>query len=147
MHDPQRRHLLQASLLLATCTAWRPARACEYFAPTLRITHPWTRATPADAAHAVLCMRIDEVTQADRLLAVHTPVAERVLTGRGAAEGALPLDIPAGQDLLMSETGLHLRLLGLRQPLEIARSYPLTLVFERGGSVNAAFNVDYMRFA
>ena len=38
-------------------------------------------------------------------------------------------------------------LVGLRHALMVAREYPLTLVFERSGSVQATLSVDYARFA
>ena len=140
---------MHTGLVLATALQWRAAQACEYFAPTLRITHPWTRATPMDAPFAVLGMRFDEVTQDDRLLAVETPVAQAVVYAPGVANDGtllLPLDIPAGRDTVLTSAGPHLRLLRLNQPLEVARSYPLSLVFEKGGTVKALLNVDYARF-
>lgn len=148
MIELNRRNLLRASLALNATMPWAAARACEYFSPTLRITHPWTRATPMGAPFAVLAMRFDEVTQDDRLLAVETPVAELVVYVAGSAVQAvdLPLDIPAGRETVLVDTGPHLRLLRLTQALEVARSYPLRLVFEKGGTVKALLNVDYARF-
>jgi copper(I)-binding protein len=148
----QRRRLLCGAFALTGAALAPRARACEYFSSQLRITHPWTRATPAGAESAVLCMRFDEVAQADRLIGLDTPVAqgaELVLPGgkTSGKNGALDLAIPAGRETLLSEAGPHIRLLGLTQPLELARSYPLKLVFENGGVVIATLNVDYMRFA
>ena len=120
------------------------ARACEYFAPNLRIVHPWTRASLPGETSALLFMKFDEVTERDRLIGVETPVAERVeLAG---TTGPVDLDIAAGHETVLSEEGPHLRLLELRHPLEIARSYPLRLRFEKGGLVLATLNVDYLRF-
>ncbi len=120
------------------------ARACEYFTSNLRITHPWTRATAADARFAVLCMTIDEVARADRLVAVRTPVASGFeWAGIGAQR---ELVFAADRATVLSEQGPHLRLLGLAVPLETARSYPLQLHFEHGGVVDALLNVDYARF-
>ncbi len=155
MNTLHRRRLLQTALLLAAPLHGRPARACEYFAPTLRITHPWTRATPADAPFAMLGLRFDEVTEDDQLIAVETPVANAVVfvpAGAGAAEQPLPLHIPAGRDTVLGSASpgpasAHLRLLRLNHSLEAARSYPLRLVFQNGGSVKTLLNVDYARFA
>ena len=149
MPQLKRRTLLHAGLVLSAAMPWRNALACEYFSPTMRITHPWTRAAPMGAPFAVLAMRFDEVSQDDRLLAVETPVAEAVgYVPGGATRQAvdLPLDIPAGRDTVLFDSGPHLRLLRLTQALEVARSYPLRLVFEKGGTVKALLNVDYARF-
>lgn len=122
------------------------ARACEFFSPHLRIWHPWTRATRVDADTARLCMRFDEVRKTDRLIGIGTPVAAGArLTGPGAPQGEqdLSLVIREGQELTLTEDGLHIELLDLQQPLQVARSFPLRLVFEAGGPVEAQFNVDY----
>ena len=155
-----RRNLLQAGLAVSAAFCASRATACEFFAPTLRVTHPWTRATPASAAFAVLGMRLDDVAEDDQLLDVQTPVAEAVMYAPGGHAGAkllpvpgggLPLDIPAGRETVLGNAdqhgaGPHLRLLRLTQDLEIGRSYPLRLVFRKGGTVKAQLSVDHVRF-
>jgi periplasmic copper chaperone A len=141
-----RRGVLCTGLALGTSLVL-PARACEFNSANLRITHPWTRATQADASTAVVCMKFDEVRQPDRLIAVESPVAEGAQMGGLAAGPAVDLVIPAGQETLLSEAGTHVLLVGLKFPLEVARSYPLRLVFERGGVVEAMLSVDYTRFS
>lgn len=141
-----RRWMLRSGLALAGAV-WLPAaQACEVQAEFLRVTHPWTRATAPDAGFAVLCMRIDAVTADDRLIDVHTPVADGVALG-GAAQGVpLNLVIPAGSDLDMHEQGLHLLLAPLRLTLHAGRSYPLRLTFARSGVVDTILSVDFPRF-
>jgi copper(I)-binding protein len=155
-----RRNLLQAGLALSAALCTSRATACEFFAPTLRVTHPWTRATPASAAFAVLGMRFDDVAEDDQLLDVQTPVAEAVMYTPGGHAGALllpvpgaglPLDIPAGRETVLGNadlhvSGPHLRLLRLTQDLEIGRTYPLRLVFRKGGTLKAQLSVDHARF-
>lgn len=122
------------------------ARACEYFSPTLRVTHPWARASAPGARTAVVSMKFDDVLQDDRLIGVQTPVASGAEIAGPGAEPGVNLLIPNGRETLLSEGGLHLRLTGLQLPLEIGRSYPLKLTFERGGVVNATLSIDYARF-
>lgn len=140
---PARRHLLRTGLALGAVCALRPARACEYQADYLRVTHPWTRATAADASTAVLCMRLDEVTATDRLIGASTPVASAV--EMGGALGGQPVDllVPQGSVVELHEDGPHLRLTGLRHALQTGREYPLTLEFERSGTVLARLSVDF----
>jgi copper(I)-binding protein len=139
-----RRTLLQAGLLAGVAAVAAPARACEFFTPQLRITHPWAYATPESAAFAPIFMRIDEVNTADRLISAHTPLARSVeLAGISTPPGkGLNLLIERGTELRMSSDGIHLRLVGLKQPLILSRSYPLTLVFEKGGTVHADLSID-----
>jgi len=139
-----RRHLLIAACALPLGVA-RPARACEFFSSHLRIWHPWTRATRVDADTAKVCMRFDEVRQTDRLIGLETPVAAGArLVGPGLpATAGLSLLIRQGEELTLTEDGLHLELLDLQQPLQVGRSFPLRLVFESAGPVETALNVDY----
>jgi copper(I)-binding protein len=146
MTEPaNRRRLLQCSLALGASLALPKARACEFFAANLRITHPWAHATPQNAPFALVSMKFDEVTQADTLVSVETPVA----TGFefvGAELTSTDFAIAPGRETLLGERGTHLRLTGLQMPLELARTYPLKLVFAKSGSVNTTLSVDYARF-
>lgn len=144
MQSPDRRVLLAAPLLLALPA--RRAAACEFFAANLRVLHPNTRATPQDAPFANVSLRIDEVSEDDRLIGAATPVARIVeLAGDGLGP-AIDLPVPQGRETVLAAPGVHLRLRELTRPLEIARAYPFTLVFERGGPLRAQLNVDYARF-
>ena len=141
----RRREILQTGFALCASLIVPAARACEFFAPNLRVYHPWTRATTADATAAAVCMKIDEVTKADRLIGAITPVASGAqIVTRGAAS-RVDLVIPEGGEVLLEEEGTYLRLVGLVQPLLIGRSYPLKLVFDKGGVVDTQLNVDYFR--
>lgn len=120
------------------------ARACEFFGAHLRITHPWTRASAAGASTAIVCMKFDEVTQADRLIGIETPVAAGAeLGGLQTDSKQLSLALAAGQNYELSETGIFVRLLDLKHPLALGRSYPLTLLFEHSGAITAELSVDY----
>jgi len=139
----QRRQLLRAGLALGTALIVPSARACEFFSTNLRIVHPWTRATAPGATRAIVCMAFEDVAQHDRLIGVETPVATGAQMGGAAAAARVNFRIPAGQSSALSEADTYLELVGLKHPLEMARTYPLKLVFERGGVVQADFDVDY----
>lgn len=138
-----RRRLLAAGLAAAAALLAPRVRACEFFTPTLRVTHPWTRVTAADAPYAVICMKFDDVSSADRLIGVITPVASGAEIGSPDGVRGLDLALAPGQEMLLTETGTHVRLTGLRQPLELGRVYPMKLVFERSGVLNAQLSVDF----
>lgn len=142
-----RRAAMRASLGLAMATAGVPAPACEFYAQRFTLIHPWTRASRQGATTAVVCMSFRDINGADRLVGLDTPVAEGAELVGSEAGTALDLVIPDGGLFELTERGLHIRLTGLRHPLEIARAYPLTLNFERSGELRAALNVDYARFA
>lgn len=142
----RRRSLLRASFALAAGLLAPRLHACEYFGANLRITHPWSRATVKGASFADVCMKFDQVTLADRLVGVETAVAVSAQIGGLAASPAVDFCVPLGQETLLSEDGSFLRLVGLRHPLELGRSYPLTLVFERAGAVSTSLSIDFGGF-
>jgi len=142
-----RRSALRTGLALAAAPWIQSASACEYYAPNFTLIHPWTRASRAGATTALVCMSFKDVTAGDRLLGVQTPVAAGAeLAGPGVGP-QLDLVIPEGPLLELTERGVHLRLTELQFPLEVARTYPMTLLFEQAGELRATLNVDYARFA
>lgn len=136
----------RAVLGAAAALALPSARACEFFAPTLRVYHPWTRATEEGDASTIVSMKFDQVTRSDRLIGVHTPVAEGAELGGLLASPRIDLEIPQGSEIALSEGGTYVRLTGLRQALGVGRSFPLTLVFAVGGELPAQLNIDYPSF-
>lgn len=142
-HLIHRRHLLKAGLAGGVLLLAPAARACEFFTTTLRVTHPWARVTAVSGRGAIVSMVFDEVTTADRLIGVSTPVASGAELGGAGGRRAVDLVIPQGQVLTLSEPGVFVRLTGLQHSLELARTYPLTLVFEQGGTVEADLSIDY----
>jgi len=140
-----RRHLLLAACSLPLGLS-RPVQACDFFSSRLRIWHPWTRATRVDADSAKVCMRFDEVRETDRLIGVETPVAGGCrLAGPGIPpdRAGLSLLIKQGEEITLTEDGLHIELLDLQHPLQVGRTFALRLIFESAGAVETALNVDY----
>lgn len=58
-------------------------------------------------------------------------------------DGIVDLPIPRGETTLLDETGTHLRLLDLQWQLQVLRSYPLDLIFEKGGTVRVSLSIDF----
>lgn len=146
--SPDRRTVLRTGLVLSAACAWRSVQGCEVQADFLRVVHPWTRATAADASSAVLCMRLVDITEDDRLVGASSPIATGAEMGGAEAGRAVDVALPRGSAIELHEGGIHLRLTGLRHGLQAGREYPLTLQFERSGTVLARLSVDFtaMRF-
>lgn len=144
--NPARRHALRAGAAFGLGFAGVRAHACEFFALTLRITHPWARATPEDAEGATVSMKFDEVSDDERLVGVLTPVARRAELLGPDGRPVEALAIPRGRVTLLSEHGARLRLADLTMPLELTRSYPMTLIFEKAGPVRTDLSIDFQRF-
>jgi copper(I)-binding protein len=146
----QRRSVLRLALSSAASACGlgliSSARACDFSTNTLRVNHPWTRASADDAISAIVCMHFDQVQEDDRLIGVETMVAAGAEIGGVGARKDVDVVIPKGQTVYLSESGSYLRLLGLKMPLEVGRAYPMLLTFEKGGSLMTDLNVSYARF-
>lgn len=112
-----------------------------------KIENAWARATPGKAENGAAYLTIVSPV-ADRLTAVSTPEAKTAelheMTTQGGIMKMRPLengiDLPAGQPVTLKPGGIHIMLMGLKQPLKKGESFPLTLTFEKGGTeqVNVA---------
>lgn len=104
----------------------------------------WTRATAPSAPNGGAFMTIhNKGTQPDRLVAASTPAAARTelhthtmvdgVMKMRPVEGGIP--VPASGDAILKPGGLHVMMMGLKAPLAMGKSVPVTLTFEHAGSV------------
>lgn len=146
--------ILKAAALAAALAlhAIPGAVAHDYKAGALHIAHPWTRATPPNAAVAGGYMTIENGGGADRLVAASSPAAGEVQVHSMAMEEGimrmrqLPdgLPLPAGEAVTLAPGGYHLMLIGLAAPLREGERVPLTLRFEKAGEIEVELAVEAM---
>jgi len=133
-----------AALLLAS------ALAHEYELKALKIDHAFARATPAGAKAAGAFMTIQNTgTAADRLVSAASPIAgvvelhEMTMEGNVMKMRAVPsIEIPAGGKAELKPGGYHVMLMDLRGPLVEGQEAPLTLRFEKAGSVDVKIKIE-----
>jgi copper(I)-binding protein len=138
---------------LALAAVALAAAAHSYTAGTLKIAHPWSRATvPGQPGGGFLKIENTGKT-ADRLLGGSTPVAERVELHTMAMDGNVmrmrevqSIDLPPGQTVALEPGRLHLMLMGLKAPLKADTKVPLTLKFEKAGEVKVELKVEAADF-
>ena len=138
-----RRGFVIGSLATAATLQSLPVLACEFHTGSLRVHHPWTRATRPGEVTAIVCMTFDEVSEPDRLIGAESPVATGAAMGGEAAGPVVDFPILPGRDWALTEEGTHVLLTGLRHPLAVGREYPLQLTFEKSGVVLAQLSVDF----
>jgi copper(I)-binding protein len=51
------------------------------------------------------------------------------------------VDVPAKQSVEFKPGGMHVMLIGLKTPLKVGNSFPMTLRFEKAGSVSVNVRV------
>ena len=142
-----------AAVALAVLWSTAAAGAHGYKLGTLEIGHPWARATPptAPAGGGYLTVT-NKGTTADRLVAVRSPAAGSVQVHEMKMEGNVMrmreveggLAIPPGATVALAPGGLHLMMMGLKEPLKQGERVPVTLVFEKAGSIDVELAVTAM---
>ena len=139
--------LAAATLLLSAGIA----SAHDFNAGSLKIGHPWSRATPAGAKVGGGYLSIENTGPvADRLVAVSVPFAARSEIHEMAVKDGImtmrPLDqgveVPAGAKVEFKPGGYHIMFMELKQPLKQGDSMKGTLTFEKAGTVDVEFKVD-----
>ena len=127
-----------------------PALARDYKIGALQIGQPWTRATPPTAPAGGGFLTVTNTgTTPDRLVSAKSPAAGSVQVHEMKMDGNVMrmrevdggLAIAPGATVTLAPGGLHIMLMGLKAPLRQGEKVPLTLVFEKAGSIDVELDV------
>ncbi len=134
----RRRALLLApfSLLLA-----RAASAHSYKLGPIEIGHPWARPSATGAAAVFLALS-NTGSSSDRLTGGTTLIAREVLLRDEDGSSLEYLDLPPHRPLALRPGRKYIALLGLKGPLALGDSFPLSLRFERAGEIAVTVTVE-----
>ncbi len=128
----------------------QPASAHSVKVGHLELTDLWTRATPPNAPSAGGYLTITNTgDEADRLVAVSSPeakmgeihemkVEDGIMTMRPLDDG---LEIPPRASVTLAPGGFHLMFVDPKHPLAEGEEMPVTLTFEKAGSVDTFLHV------
>jgi periplasmic copper chaperone A len=130
-------------VLLAALAFATPAMANDTMQGDMRIMQPWSRALPPVSVNGAAYMTLMNTgTVADKLISISTPAARKAEVHTHVMDDGMmkmrpvgDLEIPPGDSAVMQPGGLHIMLMGLTAPLVEGETYPLTLNFERAGSI------------
>jgi len=140
-----------AVLAMAAACAVSSAKAHEYTVGSLKIGHPWTRATPKGATVAGGYLTVTNTgSTSDRLIGGSLEGADRaeihvmrmdngVMTMRPLAGG---IEIKPGETVKLEPGGYHLMFIGLKASLQQGSRVKGTLVFAKAGTVAVEFAVE-----
>jgi copper(I)-binding protein len=117
--------------------------------PVLSVSDAWTRTGSAGASTAVYFTVENNGTSDDTLKSIETPVAAKAQIHTSVqAEGGGTLTrrlnsvrIFPGEKVPFEPAGLHIALMGLKEPLEPGDTVPVTLIFEHAGPVKVQAEV------
>jgi hypothetical protein len=146
MHAKSRLVAALAAFVLAA-----PAAAHDYMLGSLRIGHPYARPTPPGARTGGAYFTLENTGRdADRLVRVASPAAGSAELHSMTMDGNVmrmravaALDVPAGRKVTLgTDSGYHVMLLDLKHPLAPGDKVPLTLTFERAGTIDVEAGVE-----
>lgn len=128
-----------------------PILAQNVSAGPISVSKAWTRQTAPNQSVGGGFLTIRNVGKTDdRLLTASTPLAAEVqihsmsmdkgvMKMRRVKEG---ITIPAGKSLELKPGGLHIMFIGLKKPFNLGDKIPVTLKFQRAGTVKVNFDVQ-----
>lgn len=126
------------------------AFAHDYLIGGVAIDHPWARASIGQAkAGAVYMTLANKGAQSDRLIAAATGVAKKaglhihlMQNGVMKMRPVKAIEVTPGAPAVLKPGGLHIMLTGLKAPLAEGTRFPLTLTFEKAGSIEIQVKVQ-----
>jgi copper(I)-binding protein len=139
-----------ASLALITVLFASPAWAQPYKVGSIEIDQSWTRATPSTARTAGGFLTItNKGTTPDRLIAARSGVSDKVEIHEMKMDGTIMrmrelekgLEIPPGATVVLKPGSYHIMFMELKSPLTKGGKVPVTLIFEKAGSVDVVLQV------
>lgn len=142
-----RKLILTLAALVSLAT---PAFAHEQKLGDLVLHHAWARATPAGAKTGAVYVRIENHGMAeDKLIGVASDIAAKVEVHNMTMENDTMQMGPAGEVAIpmhgtvnLAPHGLHIMLMGLKKPLTEGDTFPVTVTFEKAGSVDLQVVVE-----
>lgn len=140
---------LTAAASVLASSAW----AADYRLGSLEIEQPWTRATPPTAkAGGGFVTITNKGTTADRLVAARSAASDKVELHEMKMDGSVMrmrelekgVEIPAGATVMLKPGGYHIMFMELKAPFAKDAKVPVTLVFEKAGTIDVPFTVEAM---
>ena len=131
-------------LLLPPC-----AQAGEARVGMLTISDAWARPTAGRTPNGAAYLTIANHGQnADRLVSAKSPASAKVELHTILTEGSVKkmrpvkaIEIEPGKIVELKPGGFHVMLLGLKAPLALGQTIPLTVTFERAGTATVEVTI------
>lgn|SRR5690606_13886693 len=130
-------------------SSWMTAAAAQ----DIYVEDAWARASIGHVANSAAYLSLKNSGETPvRLVAVESPAAERSELHDHVMENDIArmiqveaIEIEAGEEVALEPSGLHIMLIGLREPLHPGDHVPLTLYFEEGESLEVEAEVRALR--
>ena len=144
-----KRSFIAAAALIAALLG-TPVLAQDFEAGDLRVDQPWARATPGRVPNGAVYMTLtNQGATVDRLVGASSPAAKHAGLHSHSMEGGVmkmrpvkAMEVVPGSPTVLAPGGLHIMLMGLTAPLKEGERFPVTLTFERAGSLDIEVTVE-----
>lgn len=125
------------------------ANACGYNVGKLEIEHPWSRETPPNATVAGAFLKVkNQGDVEDTLVSAESPIAEKVELHAHVHENGMMkmrqvegIAIPANGSEVLKPGSYHVMLFGMKKAPRDGETFPMTLNFEKSGSIDIEVSV------
>lgn len=143
------------AVLMGTLMVCMTTGAASGDGSPVHVEGAWSRATPPGATAGAGYMVIANTAgTADRLVEVRTPAAARAQIHRSVEkDGSVEMRhqdngvaIPAEGEVRLTPGGYHLMLRQLASPLEAGETFPVSLRFERAGTLTVPVSVKPLTY-
>lgn len=119
----------------------RPVQAQTVTTGSIRIDHPWAKPSATDAAALFVALE-NTGARPDRLTGGATPIAGDVILREADGSPLEFLELLPRRPVVLRPGWRYIALRGLKRPLAIDETFPLTLVFAHAGSVTVTATVE-----
>ena len=143
--------MIRMSLLaVAFLAAFAQAAVAEDTKPTIEVTNAWARAMPKGAkTGAAYVTVVNKGTSDDQLVGASVPIAAEAQLHTTIDDNGVmkmrpvsAIDVKPGASVTLKPGGMHLMLMGVKEPLAEGQSFPLTLTFAKAGKIETTVKVQ-----
>jgi len=114
---------------------------------SIQIDNPWARASVGKTGAIYLTIKNTGGTD-DRLMSATTPAADQAQLHIEINDNGImkmrplsAIDVKGNSTVTLAPGGMHVMLVGLKQPLKEGQSFPLTLSFAKAGKIDVTVKV------
>ena len=137
-------------ILISFSSVWHQAIAHSYQQGDIRIGHIWARATPAGTTTAAIYVPLlNAGKEPDSLIGASSDLASKIEIHQDSNENGImrmqKLDVVTlepNKPVSLRPSGIHLMVFGLKQQLKEGGMFPLTLQFEKAGSITVEAMIE-----
>lgn len=141
--------MIRRTFILAAAASLLAGAAFAAKAGAIDISGAWSRPAPQGGNGVGYVVLANGGKAGDRLVSASTPVAGRVEMHESMVMGGKAMmhprprgiELPAGKTVALKPESFHLMLIGLKKPLKVGETVPVTLKFEKSGTVTVPFAV------